>query len=274
MNLQETYPVDPFVGHFIDKYQYYDIEEEVILKSIPNGKIESWIINDGSCMLWDKELQQFRSNKESGFHPASNSTAYFKIEGGFKCLNVKWNLSVLALPFFRKFLIDWSDFSLDAFVGKEYFEELRQFDPTAHAWNVTRLDEIFKKAISRHQIDSRISKLVDLIQTHFPYGFKIPDLASQMCVSTKTLERHIKNHLGLFPKELSNILRFSNTTKYHLKQHGSLFLTDSIKFGYYDQSHFIKDCKKVTGYAPTEFFSKLTFSNDLVIESENQTFNT
>ncbi|WP_436516992.1 helix-turn-helix domain-containing protein [Ekhidna sp. To15] len=276
MNLEEAYPKHPLVGRFIDRYQFYNIEKTTFLKSIPNGKIESWVINNGSCQLWDDNLQKFNENKQSGFYPASNSTAFFKIEGGFKCLNIKWKLNALALPFFRRFQSDWLDFSLEEFVGKDSFSELSHFyNPSGEGIEVSRLDEIFEKAISRHKIDARVSQMVNIILTNFPNGFKVPDLASYMCVSRKTLERQIKNHLGLFPKELSNILRFSNTTNYHLTQQGQLFFTDSIKFGYYDQSHFIKECKKVTGYTPTEFFSKLKFStNDLIIENDNLTLKT
>ncbi len=276
MNLKEAYPKNPLVERFVDRYQYYNIEKTTLLKSIPNGKIESWVINNGSCQLWDDNLQGFNENKQSGFYPASNSTAYFKIDGGFKCLNIKWNLNALALPFFRRFQNDWSNFSLEEFVGKDSFSELIHFScPENKEIEVRMLDKIFAKAISSHHIDIKISEMINTILTHFPNGFKVPDLASNMCVSTKTLERQIKSHLGLFPKELSNILRFSTTTNYHLNRQGSHFFTDSIKFGYYDQSHFIKECKKVTGYAPTEFFSKLKFStNDLIIENDNLTLKT
>lgn len=273
MKLVEVQPKHSFVAQFIDKYQYYDIEHTTFLKSIPNGKIESWVIKNGSCQLWDERSNRFNENKQNGFYPASNAAAYFKIEGGFKCLNIKWNLFALALPFFRRFYDSWEDFSLEEFIGKDAFREISDFNPICTAgFDCSRLDQIFTKAIARDKIDANISNMIQAILTKFPYGFKVPELASHLCVSTKTLERQIKNHLALFPKELSSILRFSSTTNYHLNQSKPLFFTDSIKFGYYDQSHYIKECKKVTGYTPTEFFSKLKFStNDLIIETDNLT---
>ncbi|MEO9870671.1 helix-turn-helix domain-containing protein [Ekhidna sp.] len=273
MRLIEEYPRDPVVSCFIDRYQFYDIERTAFLKSVPNGKIESWIIGNGSCQLWNGDQEVFDPNKQSGFYPASNSSAYFKIAGGFKCLNIKWNLDALGLPFFKRFLKDWSDFSLEEFVGTAAFLELSQFNlDSSGTLNVQRLDKIFEKSISRYKVDKKVVEMVFLIQNYFPHGFRIPELAELMCVSTKTLERQIKNQLGLFPKELSNILRFSSTTQYHLNQNRSPLFTESIKFGYYDQSHFIKECKKVTGYSPTEFFSKLKFStNDLILENDNLT---
>nr|WP_299346381.1 AraC family transcriptional regulator [Allomuricauda sp.] len=69
--------------------------------------------------------------------------------------------------------------------------------------------------------------------------------------SYSTLERYFKKETGLTPKHFQTLQRFKkvlrelSTTKNHDWQHYVL------QHGYYDQSHFIKEMKRFTGYSPS-----------------------
>ena len=70
--------------------------------------------------------------------------------------------------------------------------------------------------------------------------------------SYSTLERYFKKETGLTPKRFQTLQRFKRalrelcTTKNQDWQHYVL------RYGYYDQSHFIKEIKRFTGHRPSE----------------------
>lgn len=72
-------------------------------------------------------------------------------------------------------------------------------------------------------------------------------------VGYKTLERRFQRVLGLSPTELARIHRFNNAV--HAMYSGRHASLTSVchACGYYDQSHFIREFKQLTGFAPREF---------------------
>jgi AraC-like DNA-binding protein len=93
-----------------------------------------------------------------------------------------------------------------------------------------------------------------------------------MCVSSKTVkmrdledftgysERHcreeFRKYFGISPKRYNRILRFQGTIKLWCEQEPSAFSRIIDTYGYYDQSHLIKELKQFTGETPTRFRSR------------------
>ncbi|MEQ9405736.1 MAG: AraC family transcriptional regulator [Cyclobacteriaceae bacterium] len=267
MKLIESHPLDPYVQLFIDRYQYYDFNETTFIKAVPNGKIESWIINEGECQLWNETDQCFEDGFNDSFYPAGNRISFFKINKKLRCLNIKWKLTALSLSFLKNFLTDWQSLSVKEFLGAEC-EKLRSMEfLNNQSMDTSLLDSLLSNVIRRNEEEHHILKIIQCIEHEFPNGFKVDELSDKMHTSSKTIERNIKNYFSLSPGELSRIIRFSNTTQ-HLKGNGSLRLSEALSFGFYDQSHFIRECRKITGYSPTEFFSRLRLpTNDIIFES-------
>ncbi|WP_456439980.1 helix-turn-helix domain-containing protein [Psychroserpens sp.] len=67
--------------------------------------------------------------------------------------------------------------------------------------------------------------------------------------------RQTKNSI----KEFAVYTRLRSIMSYQVKYPGESLTTIAYKFGYFDQSHFIKDMKKVTGIAPSEFLNTSNF---------------
>ncbi|HEX3008142.1 MAG TPA: helix-turn-helix domain-containing protein [Bacteroidales bacterium] len=81
------------------------------------------------------------------------------------------------------------------------------------------------------------------------------DLSEHLCVSTKSLERKFATLLGKTPKQFLKIVRFQEIIK-NLSAGGDLRLTElAYETGYFDQAHFIKDFKMLSGYTPREFLN-------------------
>lgn len=60
-----------------------------------------------------------------------------------------------------------------------------------------------------------------------------------------------REHVGMPPKLLSRIVRFDNLMS-HLRRGGQGSWADlAVRFGYYDQSHLVRDVRQFTGTTPT-----------------------
>lgn len=83
----------------------------------------------------------------------------------------------------------------------------------------------------------------------------IKDYCREVQVHKSTLEKNFKQSTGYTPKEYARIIRFNFLLNRVL--FSPMNLTESsYEMGYFDQSHMIRDFKKVTGTTPTNFIEK------------------
>jgi len=73
--------------------------------------------------------------------------------------------------------------------------------------------------------------------------------------SRTTINKHFDRHLCKTPSQLKKIIRFRVTIQSHLEHKNEADL--SYNLDYFDQSHMIRDFKKLTGLTPKSFFSKI-----------------
>jgi AraC-like DNA-binding protein len=87
-------------------------------------------------------------------------------------------------------------------------------------------------------------------------NISIRALAAGFGWSQKHLERLFAQQVGLTPKHYARIARFQRLSRYAARAHPerSLGLL-AADFGYYDQSHLVRDVTSLAGVGPREFFS-------------------
>ncbi len=78
----------------------------------------------------------------------------------------------------------------------------------------------------------------------------IEDLAQEVGLSRRHFERLFIETVGLTPKRLCRIVRFSSIFS-HLHQRAENDWADiAVAYGYSDQAHLIRECKFFTGFSP------------------------
>ena len=81
-------------------------------------------------------------------------------------------------------------------------------------------------------------------------GKELSFVQGQLGISERSLERLFLGHIGLTPILYSRISRFQKVLL-QLKQGAYSSLTDvAYSFGYFDQSHFIRDFRRFSGVSP------------------------
>ena len=89
-------------------------------------------------------------------------------------------------------------------------------------------------------------------------------LSSICCLGKKQFEREFYLHVGMNPKEYARIVRFQKALKQMQHGQGSINQADlAYTNGYADQSHLIREFKKLCGYTPLSLLEVATPYSDL-----------
>ncbi len=82
----------------------------------------------------------------------------------------------------------------------------------------------------------------------------VDELSKQLRINRRQLERKFSSAIGLSPKQLSKTIRLQSALKMLLNNSFSNLTSLAHEGEYYDQAHFIKDFKELTGLTPKEFY--------------------
>lgn len=82
----------------------------------------------------------------------------------------------------------------------------------------------------------------------------IDELSKQTNINRRQLERKFSSAIGLSPKQLSKTIRLQATLKMLLNKKFTSLTALAYENEYYDQAHFIKDFKELSGFTPKEFY--------------------
>ncbi len=139
---------------------------------------------------------------------------------------------------------------MDTLFEKSFYDRLPEFSKMEERiifldqYLVGRLNDYF---MTEKRIDHAlefISRTKGLVSTK--------QVAAEICLSERQLERRFKTAIGVSPKMFSRIIRFKSTVKYlQTYPDESLYMT-ALECGYFDDSHLIKDFKEFGGDLPKE----------------------
>lgn len=145
--------------------------------------------------------------------------------------------------------------SLDSVIGSRA-DELE--DMIAGANTFEARTAVFEAALARaaakkngeHHLAARLSESVIARR-----GCKsISDLRDSFSLTERRLERIFDRSIGLSPKMFTRIVRFQNVVR-HVEMAESPDLLDAaLSFGYYDQSHMIREFREFAGKSPVAYF--------------------
>lgn len=84
----------------------------------------------------------------------------------------------------------------------------------------------------------------------------ITDIEGEFFVSPRTLQRQFIKRVGTSPKRLERIIRVNRVWESIKSGAGIDYQNIVYKGRYYDQSHFIREFKEITGETPDRFFKR------------------
>ncbi len=124
---------------------------------------------------------------------------------------------------------------------------------------ISLANEVFEKKFQQISFDVTFLQIVKKL-THFPES-SISELAKESDIGAKSLERLFYRHIGVAPKKFAGIIRFFKAHKDILHNGLQDLVTTSLKSGYFDQPHFNREFKKLTGTSPTSDTMSILYKN-------------
>lgn len=171
--------------------------------------------------------------------------------GRVRIAGVRFHLGGLG-AFVRASLQPWTDrtpapsevFGEDALAAAAALERTRDIDHQARL-----LDEFF----AAHAVgDARYAQFDRALRalTASDGRASVDAVAATAGVSGRQVERLFAHCLGIPPKTVGRVLRFQSALRSLMRDPGCSLAEVAAAAGYFDQAHFIKDFKRMTGGVP------------------------
>ncbi|MDR2282501.1 MAG: helix-turn-helix domain-containing protein [Sphingobacterium sp.] len=248
MVYQEFRPINvlqDYIQYFWVLEDHTDNSDRTFFRVIPDG-VPALIYQEGPSLFYDHRslaLPQLYIYGQSSRYIENSVTGYFRIIGVY--------LHPTALK--TIFNIDAFEFSnqnipLADIVSDNILEQLMNASTTDE--KIAIMSDFFLKRIQSVKFnDEKATFATTLLQK----GASLKDIQAEMALSERSLERLVKQYVGMSPKMFSRITRFQSGLDI-LRKSGSHNLTTlAYAKAYFDQSHYIREFKEFTGTTPKIF---------------------
>ncbi len=123
----------------------------------------------------------------------------------------------------------------------------------------------------KHDEYMRIARVIKQIQLNSNCNTLIEEISRREGYSMSKLERKMKEIVGLSPKMLQRIMRFNNALQF-INMNGTSCNWSKIacNFGYFDQTHFIKEFKLFYGRTPSGYSEGDRFLSSIAFDKKTE----
>jgi AraC-like DNA-binding protein len=179
---------------------------------------------------------------------ATIKPTYLMLKNRVKMIGIRFNMGG-SYPFFEKSISSYMDsvieFQDDAW--KRVEESLDEENM------VECLDDFLLEQLLPHRVEES-DRILEMIALIFKEpNIKKDDLSDLFDLSHRQLERKFKELLGLSMKQIQALIRV-HSSRESIKSNAFSTLTEvGYESNYYDQSHFIKEFKKMTDTTPKKY---------------------
>jgi len=239
---------------FVQYYKYIEADLTGVYKIVPIPYVELYFnftqLNLFSPEYYDLSLPRIHL---AGLHNYDQS-AYSNMFGTER----KGGFCIVFKPqgFYNLFRIKSSDCSKYCVAGDSVFkrEVYNLWEQLNLCSGINSMKELFENYFSG--LAKGHTHILDLIDYIVGRMNKTNGMirVSQLCkiynITPRSLERHFMQEIGLPAKELLQIFRINKAIRILAEEPNANLAGLSYLSGYFDQSHFIKDIKKITGISP------------------------
>lgn len=250
----KEYRFDPdrMLKDYVKEFLIVETSDLVSLETLPSTSVSLNYIISGSIEMKQKGDATIKLPKAFAFGVARTSL-HFGFSEGTTLIAIIFNPGMAS--------------SLISCPINDFFEKFIAYSNFLNPNQLTQIEQIFAEQSKYPDLIKRIEKflLVEILCTqkediikeavheiiHSQGATSIKKIVDELAVSRDSFEKKFRKQVGTSPKKFSNIVRFRN-----LFENGYKYTTLTemgLNAGYYDQSHFIKDFKVITGKNPSKF---------------------
>ena len=244
MFYQKILPIKPLQNHI----RYFWVLEgtaDKTFKIIPDG-LSGLIVQEEPDLFLNKEyklLPQMFLYGQTTCPGEQQAVGNFRIFGAYlQPTALKAIFKIDALELTNQHI------ALDCLTKEPILEQI------IHASSITEKIEIISLFfLKRIQQVEQSLKRADFATILLQQGKALKDIQSEMKISERSLERLIKQYVGISPKAYSRIVRFQSGLEAFRKNNFKTLTDVAYQNDYFDQSHFIREFKAFTGMNPKQY---------------------
>jgi AraC-like DNA-binding protein len=187
----------------------------------------------------------------------------------YRQFNLHMSAGVESFAIFFQPLAFWQLFQLPvgSFVNRNYDADAVLGREADELWNrmaensafVRRVELVetylLRKAMKTKRNSSTMNAAIHMYRAKG--SVRLDDVASQLSLGLRQFERRFHNEIGLSPKLFSRVARFQAAFDTKLNRKYTRWVDLAAHYGYYDQTHMIRDFQKLSGLTPESLLSQI-----------------
>ena len=249
IKMQPAYCLKPYIQY----YKYIELDIVGVYKAIPIADVELYFNCTHVEVFTNNYSLDFPKICITGLHNLLQDTYIHMYGTGKKC-----SFAIIFKPTgflnlfeinpleFKNYLNNW-----DVMSSASIYSVWEQMENIMNPYEIKKnVEKFLCKYLSTK---FRKNQMVDYIVNYMKFNngiLRTKQICEEFNITPRTLQRYFKEAIGMCPKQVLNIYRFNYVLSL-LNSNSEKTLTEiSYLCGYYDQSHFIRDFKKVTGQTP------------------------
>jgi AraC-like DNA-binding protein len=244
------------LARYVSVFRVVESEHEITRILIPDGEITLGIRFGGAASL---EGSGSLTRLPDASLAAVRSTARrMRTHAGGRVLLAAFRPGGAA-QFFPQPLHEIHESTLDlmAFFPASVVERVstRIAEARTHGERVLVLEQLLVEHMREETVDRVVASAVETIRAERG-SVRIDALARRLDVRLDALEKRFRAVVGASPKQLASILRMKHALASH--RPGTSLTRLALESGFADQSHFIREVRRVVGDSPRRFLSQGT----------------
>lgn len=248
LGIQPSERLAPFVRQFT----VVEADEETTRVLVPDGAITVGFRYGGSASLMENGAAT--PMPDASFAALRDTARRMRTSAGGGVILAAFREGGAA-PFFALPLHELfgATVPLDTFVPRVDVERTADRICTARDLpsRVALLEEFLLARLDGRGPDAVVAAAVRAIRAA-PAAIRVRALAERLGLSADRLEKRFRRAVGATPKQVARVLRLRRAVESY--RPGSSLTRLAAEAGYFDQSHFIREFRSVTGEPPQRFF--------------------
>lgn len=248
MHYQEILPIpalQPFIRYFWVLESREDQSTSKQFKILPDG-IPALIYQDTPSLFRDEQEQV---TPQLYVYGAFTTYTNQLVDGAFRIIGAYLEPTALKAIF----KVDAADLAnqniaLHDLVSTSLLDQLQNARTTQE--KIGLLSDFVLQQIQTLRYENQKAKFASIL---LQSGKSIQEIQAEMNMSERTLERLMKQNIGMSPKLFSRIMRFQSSLELVKTTDFENFTSLVYTQDYFDQSHYIREFKAFTGTNPTHF---------------------
>jgi AraC-like DNA-binding protein len=246
------FPTNELLKDYVKEFMIVESQKALKLETLPSTSVSLNYLLRGTIKMKQRNNLTITLPKSFAFGIARNALN-FEFSDNAILFVVKLHpgmaSSLISTPisdFFEDFI------PLDVFLDpkqilflEKLFEKKRKYKHI-----IAIIEKFLSQEIQWLQTNELIKVALDRI-IEADGDISIRNLIDELPVSRDSFEKKFRAQVGTSPKQFSNIVRFRGLFENSQKKLN--LTTIALNAGYYDQSHFIKEFKSITGKRPSDF---------------------